>query len=228
MSLFKLSVLILTWIIAPNLPFKGRAVLWGISVGIQIPAAWADSAADWEAPLKDDIAITPITPDRRGGRAYELVYRVQVPLASYWRFKTDFDNDFLVSHKYIRAHRFLGRTGNVAITEDKYTHGPDVFFRWETTVLPRDHRLEFRLLNPYDCRQKFHYGYIQAKAVAGGTQVTQVAYFDFWGVSLWAVYPWGGGMNDFLTATARWEQATAVRLKARNRDPSGVESRNEK
>ena len=45
-----------------------------------------------------------------------------------------------------------------------------------------------------------------------GTRVTQVAYFDFWGASLWANYPWGGGMKDFLSYTAQWEQETVLIL----------------
>ena len=45
--------------------------------------------------------------------------------------------------------------------------------------------------------------------------MTQVAYFDFVGASLWAGYPWGGGMKDFLTYTASWEQGIVLRLKNR-------------
>ena len=51
--------------------------------------------------------------------------------------------------------------------------------------------------------------------VEEGTRVTQVAYFDFLGASLWADYPWGGGMRDFLAYTARWEQEMVLRLKDR-------------
>jgi hypothetical protein len=104
------------------------------------------------------------------------------------------------------------------ITKDKYTHGPNVYFKWQTIISQKTKRLDFVLLNPEACRQKFHYGYVQLKSAPRGTQVTQVAYFDFFGSSLWASYPWGGGMKDFLTYTAQWEQKTVMQLKNRYRD----------
>jgi hypothetical protein len=168
----------------------------------------------------DDIAIHHIAPDRRGGKAYKLVYLVRVPMEVYWKFKTDFDNDFLVDHKHIRAHHLISRSGNTVITENKYTNAPDVFYRWQTTVLPEAHRLDFVLINPKNCGQTFHYGYIEVEADGQGTRVTQVAYFDFAGASLWADFPWGGGMKDFLTYTARWEQDMVLRLKDRYSDKS--------
>ncbi|HAY38038.1 MAG TPA: hypothetical protein DCY53_01085 [Desulfobacteraceae bacterium] len=166
----------------------------------------------------DGISIYQIAPDRRGGKAYKLVYLVEVQMDVFWGFKTDFDNNFLVENKYIQEHHFIARNGNEVITEDKYTNGPDVVFRWQTTVFPQAKRLDFVLLNPEQCRQKFHYGYIQLKSVPEGTQVTQVAYFDFLGSSLWANYPWGGGMKDFLSYTAHWEQKTILNLKNRYHD----------
>lgn len=166
----------------------------------------------------DGISIYQIAPDRRGGKAYKLVYLVSAQVDIFWRFKTDFDNNFLVENKYIQEHHFIARNGNEVITEDKYTNGPDVVFRWQTTIFPQAKRLDFVLLNPEQCRQKFHYGYIQLKSVPEGTQVTQVAYFDFLGSSLWANYPWGGGMKDFLSTTAHWEQKTILHLKNRYHD----------
>jgi len=160
----------------------------------------------------DDISIYQIAPDNRGGKAYKLVYLVNAQMDVFWEFKTDFDNNFLLKNKYIQEHRFIARNGNKVITEDKYTNGPNAYFRWRTTIFPRSKRLDFVLLNPKQCKQKFHYGYIQLKSVPGGTQVTQVAYFDFLGSSLWANYPWGGGMKDFLSYTAHWEQDTIMRL----------------
>jgi hypothetical protein len=165
-----------------------------------------------------EISIYQITADKQGGKAYKLVYLVKVQMDVYWRFKTDFDNNFLVKNKYIQEHRFISRHGNKVITEDKYTNGPDVYFRWQTTIFPQEKRLDFVLLNPKQCRQKFHYGYIQLKSIPEGTQVVQVAYFDFWGSSLWAIYPWGGGMKDFLSYTAHWEQKTIMQLKSRYYD----------
>lgn len=163
----------------------------------------------------NDIRIFQIEPDRRGGKAYKLVYLIHAPIQVYWRYKTDFDNEFIESSPFIRQHCFLNQTGNEAVIENKYTNAPDLFFKWRTTLLPEALRLDFVLLNPREVRHKFHYGQIRLKAVANRTQVTQVAYFDFFGGSLWAAYPWGGGMTDFLLTTARWEQEMVMRLKHR-------------
>jgi hypothetical protein len=163
----------------------------------------------------DDISIYQIAPDKRGGKSYKLVYFVNAQMDVFWGFETDFDNNFLLENKYIQEHHFIKRNGNKVITEDKYTNGPNAYFRWRTTIFPRSKRLSFVLLNPKQCRQKFHYGYIQLKSIPEGTQVTQVAYFDFLGSSLWANYPWGGGMKDFLSYTAHWEQETIIRLRDR-------------
>jgi len=164
---------------------------------------------------ENKVSVFQIEPDQRGGKAYKLRYLVQVPIDVYWKFKTDFDNDFLVRNKYIREHHFISRSGDKAITEDKYANAQDVFFRWETTMFQDIYKLEFVLLNPAQCGQNFHYGFIQMESVAEGTRVTQVAYFDFWGASLWADYPWGGGMEDFLTYTAQWEQKLVLNIKSR-------------
>ena len=45
----------------------------------------------------DEIFIYQIAPDRRGGKAYKLVYLVKAQIDVYWKFKIDFDNDFLVN-----------------------------------------------------------------------------------------------------------------------------------
>ena len=154
-----------------------------------------------DSPGMAKIFIDQITPDKRGGKAYKLVYFVNVPMDVYWRFKTDFDNRFLIKNQYVREHHFIEQNADKVITEDKYANGPDVYFRWQTTVFPQRKRLEFVLLNPKQCDQRFHYGYIQLKSLPEGTRVTQVAYFDFWGSSLWTAWPWGGGMKDFLSYT---------------------------
>ena len=181
---------------------------------VWIPHA-TDAQAEQRPLVNDEIFIHQIAPDRRGGKAYKLVYYVEVPIEIFWKFKTDFDNDFLVKNKFIREHHFISQNGNTFITEDKYTQGPDEYFRWQTTVFPEKYRLDFLLLNPEQCRQNFHYGYIQLEPVAEGTRVTQVAYFDFFGVSLWANHPWRGGMKDFLSYTAHWEQETILHLEGR-------------
>ena len=166
----------------------------------------------------DEVFIHQIPPEKEGGRAYKLVYYVNVPIDFYWKFKTDFQNDFLVTNKYIREHNFISQNDDTVITEEKYTNAPDVYFRWQTTVFPEAHRLDFVLLNPEQCGQKYHYGHIQLESVAEITRVTQVAFFDFWGASLWTNYPWRGGMRDFLSYTAHWEQKLILHLKDRYED----------
>ncbi len=161
------------------------------------------------------ISIYHLKPEPRGGRAYKLVYYVPVAIDIYWKFKTDFESDFLASHKYIRAHRLISRNGMTALTENKYANAPDAYFRWKTRLYPYERRLSFALTNPEECGQRFHYGHIQVESQGEKTRITQVAYFDFWGASVWAQYPWGGGMRDFLIYTAKWEEATVLRLKGR-------------
>jgi hypothetical protein len=179
-----------------------------------IPSS-TDAQAEQKDFVNNETFIYQIAPDKRGGKAYKLVYFVGVPIDVFWKFKTDFDNDFLEKNKYIQKHNYVSQNGNTVITEDKYTHGPDVSFRWQTTVFPEIYRMDFILLNPEQCRQEFHYGYIQLESTAEGTRVTQVAYFDFWGASLWTNYPWRGGMKEFLSYTAHWEQETILYLKGR-------------
>lgn len=151
------------------------------------------------------------------GKGYRLVYMVAAPLDAYWNFKTDFDNDFLMTNKLISEHRLVALENNVVITENMYATRPGVRFRWRTVSSPDIHRLDFELLNPRECGQKFHYGHIQLEPVGEHTKVTQVAYFDFFGVSLWMNYPWYGGMQHYLNYTARWEQETVLRLLDRYR-----------
>ena len=159
--------------------------------------------------------IYKLAPERQKGRGYKLIYLVDAPLDIYWKFKTDFDNDFLLSNKLITAHRFVSRKRNVVVTENQYASKPNATFKWQTTVLADRQLLKFTLLNPAECGQKYHYGYIHLKALGSRTRVTQVAYFDFFGVSLWVDYPLYGGMTHFLKYTAAWEQRTIIKLKDR-------------
>jgi hypothetical protein len=186
---------------------------------VAMPAAASDGGDPAIAKPGRPLQIERIAPQREGGQGYRLVYWVDVPPVVYWRFKTDFDNPFLVENKFILEHHVVERDGNTVVTENKYTNGPDVYYRWQTKILPQQRRLDFKLLNAEKCHQDYHYGYIQIDAVAGGTQVTQVAYFDFGGATLWTLYPWKGGMKDFLGYTARWERATVMRLKDNYHDP---------
>lgn len=144
------------------------------------------------------------------GEGYRMVYCIDVPLVVYWQFKTDFRNAFLTDNPHIDAHRYLSRQGNVVLTENRYDHDEKRLFRWQTTVYARDRRLEFKLDNPEQAGQKFHFGTIRLEACEGRTVVYQTARFRFSGAALWAFYPWHGGMRSFLTAFVRWEQQAAV------------------
>lgn len=166
-----------------------------------------------EASVNPDPTIRLIKPDPKGGIGYQLAYYVNVPLDTYWRFKTDFEGSYLTTNKFIKTHRFIRREDDIVITQNTYAVGPEVVYMWRTKVSDEKHRLEYSLLNPDECDEKFHYGYIQAVAVGNQTKVIQVAYLDFFGVSLWAHLPLDGGMTDFLKSTAQWEQRTALRLE---------------
>lgn len=172
--------------------------------------------------VADKPLIRRLPPSQQGGSGYELVYVVDAPLDAFWKFKTDFDNVFLTSNKFIKAHRLISQRDNVVVTEgvfsdEVYIHKPNAKFRWQTTLFPDTYRLEFVLLNPEECGQKFHHGSIQLESTGFGshrTKVTQRAYFDFFGVSFWVHYPWYGGMKYFLTYTVEWERATMDQLKS--------------
>ena len=160
----------------------------------------------------EEILIERLEPDIRGGQAYRLVYSVSVPVDIYWRFKTDFENDFLLENKFILHHRLISRENNSVITENTYTNKPRAVFKWKTTFSRQDLKLHFVLLNPKSNGHEFHYGYIFLNPKGNTTQVVQEAYFDFFGASWWAIYPWTGGMKDFLRYTAKWEYDMVLKL----------------
>lgn len=163
--------------------------------------------------LSGDPVISKLKPERADGRGYKLIYSVNVPLAVLWKFKTDFDSQLLLSNRFITSHRLVSRKQDEVITETEYSNKPKAIFKWQTTLLPAQHLLKYVLLNPEECGQRYHYGYIQLESAGSGTRVTQVAYFDFFGVSLWANYPFNGGMSHFLKYTAKWEQQTVLEFE---------------
>jgi len=154
-------------------------------------------------------AVQRIAPSAQGGQAFELVYTVDVPPDAFWKFKTDFASDALLSNRYIRSHRLISRRNNVYITETRYSHSPERVFRWQTTVYPSARRMNYRLLNPHECGQRFNRGTIQLTLEAGGTRVVHSSYFDFFGAAAWALFPGPGGMEAFLRYTAEWERQTS-------------------
>ena len=182
----------------------------------------ADAQLDAHTDIADDeILISKLQPEQGKGLGYKIVYWVDAPLEIFWLFKTDFDNDFLATNKYIKSHRFISRKGNVVITENEYASRPGKIFKWQTKVITDLRRLEFELLNPTESGQIFHYGFIQLEAMGKRSKVTQVAYFDFFGVLLWANYPFYGGMQHYLRHTAQWEQQTILKLKDKYKERMG-------
>lgn len=159
-----------------------------------------------EEQLKSAAVISKLMPERKHGRGFELSYLVDAALDVFWKYRTDFDNQDLLTNQFINSHRLVSREADVAITETVYSKKPNSIFRWKTTIYPDQYLLKYELLNPEECGQKYHYGYIQLERQGADTAVTQVAYFDFYGVSLWVNYPFKGGMTKFLKYTAQWEQ----------------------
>ncbi len=163
--------------------------------------------------LSGEPFIYRIEPDARGGEAYKLVYIVPVPVEIFWKFKTDFHGDFVETNKYIISQRVITEKQKVVIVENRLSNKPGSKFRWRNILYPNKYRLDFVLENPEQCGQRFHYGHIQLEPLGSYTKVSHAAYFDFFGASLWAQYPWEGGMYAFLDYIARWEQETILKVR---------------
>jgi hypothetical protein len=194
------------------------ALAAAVVVSALMPAPASVRAAEHQALLERLAAKTQLEQVAVAdgeGRRVRLTYYAPVAADIFWRFKTDFQNNWLVSNEYIEEHRFIGRNGNIVITETKYTYGPDVFFRWKTELIPAARTLRYTLLNPADCDQDFNYGVITLEPDGAYTRVTHTSHFDFTGAFIWAHLPGPWGMVDFFRYTARWEQETILRLEAR-------------
>jgi hypothetical protein len=173
------------------------------------------SDSSQEQLSNNDPVISKLMPERAHGRGFKLEYFVDAPLDVFWNFKTNFDNEFLHKNRYINSHKLVSREDNLVITETEYSYKPREVFKWQTTVFPARHLLEYTLMNPEECGQNYHYGYVQLEADGTRTRVTHVSYFDFFGVSLWVNYPFKGGMAQFLKYTARWEQQLVSEIEHR-------------
>ena len=166
-----------------------------------------------EQLLTGEPFIYRIAADARGGEAYKLVYLVPVPIELFWKFKTDFHGDFVETNKYVINQRVIREEQNVAIIENRLSNKPDSTFRWRNILSPEKYRLDFVLENPEQCGQRFHYGHFQLEPLGSYTKVSHAAYFDFFGASVWAHYPWEGGLYAFLNYIARWEQETILKVR---------------
>ena len=201
---------------------KGRGLgILTIWLSLLVAVAWlslpsSSDAGDQEAllaRLEKRTRVFQVKPSAKGGHGVRLVYYAPVKVATFWKFKTDFQNEWLISNKYIESNRFIGRRGNDVLTATRYTYGPKVDFRWKTHLYPESRTMGYILLNPEECGQKFNEGWIKLEAVGDLTRVTQTSYFDFVGAFLWTNLPGPWGMAGFLRYTAKWEQATILRLK---------------
>ena len=167
------------------------------------------SADTNRSPNRDRIYLERVIPVENGGYGYRLQYYVPAQINTFWQFKTDFDNDIMLTSDELIEHRLVESSKNSVITENRYATAPDLKFLWQTTVYPRQYRLEFRLLNADDCRHDFHYGIIELSPAGNYTKVTQTAFFDFFGASLWVKYPWNGGMKSMLTKVEKKKKKIA-------------------
>jgi hypothetical protein len=197
--------------------FTVFAILLCLSPDLAMAKTSPVNEPDINQLLQGKAYVYKLDPEGSAGKGYKLVYMVAASLKAFWKFKNDFKNDFLLTNKLIAKHRLVAHKNNVAITESIYVTKPGVKFRWRTTSFPDIYRLNFELQNPKECGQKFHYGHIRLEAAGEHTKVTQVAYFEFFGATLWMNYPWYGGMRHYLHYTARWEQETITRLIDRYR-----------
>ena len=194
-----------------NLSQKSDVVLHTIkrNLLILLIVAMTPFTAGAESRNFNKIALSQIPSESNTGYGYRLEYYVSAPIEVFWRFKTDFNSDILLTSKELIGHRMVETSGNAVITENRYASAPGLRFLWKTTVIAEKYRMEFELLNAEDCRHEFHYGSIQLAPAGDYTKVTQIAYFDFTGASLWVKYPWYGGMKYTLTGVAKWEQGIA-------------------
>ena len=74
-------------------------------VGMSVHPATVEP--DAEELLSKQRVIYRIKPEERGGEAFKLIYLVPVSVDVFWRFKTDFRGNFLLSNKYIKEHRVI-------------------------------------------------------------------------------------------------------------------------
>ena len=152
-------------------------------------------ASTKSSSAKRKMTLETIVPHANSGYGYKLQYYIFAPIDVSWSFKTDFDSDLMLTSDELIGHRVVKTVGNSVITENRYATAPGLRFLWKTVVIEDQYRMEFELLNAKECRHDFHFGSIQLRPDGEFTKVTQTAYFEFTGASLWVKYPWYGGME---------------------------------
>ncbi len=183
-----------------------------LQVAIHLGAGISHANANLPADISR-IFLKQVPSPSGSGYGYRLEYYVRAPIDVFWKFKTDFDSDILLTSNELLDHRLVRVDGDDVYTENRYASAPGLRFLWKTTVIDKKYRLDFELMNVEDCRHKFHHGYIQLSPAGRYTKVIQTAFFDFTGASFWVKYPWYGGMKYTLTSVAKWEQKVAVNRK---------------
>ena len=80
--------------------FLLTVIFWMMNLFFDLSISYSADATKSQKPSgNDEVSIYQIAPDKRGGKAYKLVYLVRAPIDSCWKFKMDFNNDFLVKNK---------------------------------------------------------------------------------------------------------------------------------
>jgi hypothetical protein len=87
---------------------KGRGRFLTIGLSLLFAAAWlllptSSDARDQEAlpaRLEKRTRVFEVKPSAKGGHGVRMVYYAPVKLDTFWRFRTDFQNEWLISNKY--------------------------------------------------------------------------------------------------------------------------------
>ena len=143
-----------------NLYQTNNSILFYVLIILLTLLTVAGHAGTADSTINDQISVEAVAYDVDRGYGYKLQYYVAAPIDVFWLFKTDFAGDFVLSNDELLEHRLVKTEGNSAITENRYAAAPSLRFLWQTTVIPEQYRLEFKLLNADDCRHDFHYGTI--------------------------------------------------------------------
>ena len=77
--------------------------------------------------MHEEISLERVS-SPNGGYGYRLRYYVPAPIDVFWRFKTDFDNDILLTNEEIIEHRLLESFDNSVVTENRYATAPGLIF----------------------------------------------------------------------------------------------------
>jgi len=86
---------------------------------VSMPIHHSTAEPDAEELLNKQSIVNRIKLEKRGGEGFKLIYPVPVPVDVFWRFKTDFHGNLLLSNRYIQEHRLIQESDNVTVTANK-------------------------------------------------------------------------------------------------------------